>query len=296
MECGDAPVAVFGGTGFLGRRVVAHLRAHGAPVRVVARHPGHAGHDGIEPCAADVRDAASVRRAVDGVRGVVNAVSLYVERGDLSFDAIHVAGAATVGLEAARAGVTALAHVSGIGADSHAEAPYVCARGAGEEAVQATFPGAAVVRPSVLFGPGDAFVNLFDRLTRHAPLFPLFGDGTTRLAPVWVDDLAEALARLALGTGGEVYELGGGQVLRYRDVVERVLARRGRRRWLLPVPLPLWRLGAACVAWLPNPPVTRDQITLAARDNLPDPARPGFSRLGIAPRRFDDALDEALAG
>jgi uncharacterized protein YbjT (DUF2867 family) len=290
MACGR--VTVFGGSGFLGREIVGRLAADGAQVRVAVRHPdravflteaGTAGR--IVPVYADVWDEASVAPAVAGADAVVNTVGHYVARGRATFAAIHGQGALHVARAAAAAGVGRLVHISGLGADPASASPYVRARGLGERLVKDAFPGATILRPSVMFGPEDAFLNRLAALARVLPVLPLFGRGATRLQPVYVGDVAEAVAR-ALATPaatGRVYELGGPRVYTYRALVRLVLEQTGRRRWLLPVPFVAWEVLAALLAVLPNPPVSRDQITLMKRDNVVAPGALGLPDLGIAP-------------
>lgn len=290
-----APVTVFGGTGFLGGAVVRRLHAAGTPVRVAARHPGSPAADGDGGTAAgrvaDVRDEDAVARAVAGAAAVVNAVGLYVERGGATFEAVHVEGAARVARCARAAGVERLVHISGIGADPRSRSRYVAARGRGEARVRDAFPDAVILRPSVLFGPGDAFLRTLDAVTR-LPAIPLFGAGATRLQPVHVDDVAAAVARVLddPGTAGRTYELGGAHVQSYRAIVEAVLAHHGRRRPLLPLPFAAWRLLAALASVLPTPPLTRDQVTLMEADSVVGPGVGTFADLGITPRGLADVL------
>lgn len=286
-----SPLAtVFGGTGFLGRRIVRRLANAGMRVRIAARHPevpdwATPGHD-LEPATADVRDEAAVARALEGADAVVNAVSLYVEkRGGPGFDAVHVEGAARVALLASAAGASRLLHVSGLGVDPDSESAYVRARWRGEVAVQEAFPAAVMLRPSALFGPRDALLAGLAAVTR-LPVVPLFGDGSVRLQPVFVADLAAAAARLLDGgrDAAAIYEFGGAETLSYRELVAGVLAAHERRRLLLPVPFAAWRLLARLMQLLPRPPLTRDQVVLMARDNVVAGSHPGFAALDIAPR------------
>jgi len=295
------PVAVvFGGTGFLGRRLVGQLLGSGWQVRVVARHPAvPAGvdPDRVETVSADLRDPDSVAAALAGADAAVNAVSLYVASGGLTFRAIHADGAERLARLAGEAGVRRLVHVSGIGADPHAASPYVAARGEGERRVRSAFPDVTVLRPSVLFGPDDAFLAALDRITR-LPVVPLFGSGATRLQPVFVADVAAAAVRALAraDTTGRAFELGGGEVVTYRDAVVAVMTHRGRRRPLLPVPFPVWQGLAAALSVLPSPPLTRDQLALLATDNVVNPETPGFAELGLAPAALRGILPECLPG
>jgi len=289
-------VAVFGGTGFLGRRVVTRLAGRGAPVRAIARRPRPIDHPEVETARADVRDEPSVAAALQGAHAAVNAVGLYVESGGATFDAVHAEGAARVARCARAAGVERLVHISGIGADPVSRSAYVRARGVGEARVREAFPEAIILRPSVLFGPDDAFLRVLDELTRRLPAFVLFGRGETRLQPVFVDDVAEAVAR-ALETpaaSGRTLELGGPDVWRFRDIVARVLRHRRRRRLLVPLPFAAWEVLARAMALLPAAPITPDQVALMRRDNVADPECDGLAALGIEPRGLDGLLPECL--
>src|SRR5436190_6360844 len=215
----DRIVTVFGGTGFLGRHVVRHLRAHGFAVRIATRHPRlaeatFARETGIEAGYVDVHDRSSVSEALAGAWGAVNAVSLYVERGAETFDAVHVEAARAIAELARQASVQRLVLVSGIGADTASPSLYVRKRGEGEAAVRAAFPDAIVVRPAVMFGTDGGFVTAVLGLLRRLPVYPMFGRGQTRLQPAAVDDVAEAIARIILRPAPEpvLYEFGGPRI------------------------------------------------------------------------------------
>ena len=293
-------VTVFGATGFLGIAVVSRLLDAGITIRVAARHPERLARrdssPGIELVAADVRSGENVTAAVEGAQAVVNAVGLYVERGTETFDAVHVQGAAAVAKLAARAGVGKLIHISGIGADETSASRYVRARGRGERFVLDRFPQATIVRPSVLFGPGDAFLNAIDAITRAAPVFPLFGDGQTRLQPVYVGDVADAIFRLIERdeARGSFCELGGPRVHTYREVVEMVLRYRGRRRLLIPVPFGLWWAQAKLLSLLPAPPLTEDQVILMRDDNLVGQGVVTLEALGASAHDLETMLPRCL--
>lgn len=295
----DRLITVFGGTGFLGRAILRRLPEAGLRVRAAARNPrfptGDEFDQRVERCPADIRDRDAVARAVDGAWGVVNAVSLYAEGAGATFDAIHVEGAANLARAAREAGVERLVHVSGIGVDEHSPSAYVRARSRGEQRVREIFPEAVILRPSVLFGPNDAFLAALKSVTL-APVIPLFGKGDTRLQPVFVDDVARAVARAlqAPDAPGRVYELGGSEVLTYREAVEAVLAHLGRRRLLVPMPFPAWRLLAGMTSLLPGPPLTRDQVILMQADNVAGGKLATFADLGLEPLGFRAALPDCL--
>jgi NADH dehydrogenase len=295
-------ITVFGGTGFLGRRIVVRLVEAGAAVRVAVRRPERldagmlAAPGRVSALRADVRDETSVAAALDGADAAVNAVALYVEGGGETFRAVHVEGAERVARLAARAGTGALAQISGIGADPGSRSAYVRARAEGEVRVQAAFPGATILRPSVLFGPDDAFLTLFARMARLLPLLPLFGSGATRLQPVHVDDVAEAVVRVLddPAAQGRVCELGGPRAYSYRELLSLVMAETGRRRPLLPLPYAVWHLLARLAAVLPHPPLTRDQVILMEQDNVVSTDASGFAELGIAPESVEGSLPGCL--
>jgi NADH dehydrogenase len=294
-------VTVFGGTGFLGRRIVDALLARDMTVRVAARHPAR-GDGGAAvarrvPVKADLRDRDSVQAALDGADAAVNAVSLYVESRDATYHAIHVDGAGYLARAAAEAGPHRLVHISGIGSDSRSTSAYIRARGQGEDAVRAGFPGATILRPSVMFGPDDVFLTTLIALVQRLPIVPLFGDGSTRLQPVHVEDVATAVAILltASDSPAPIYELGGPEILSYRALLEHVMRHLGRRRPLLPVPFPLWDALAAACRLLPSPPLTEGQVALMRQDNAADPGLPGFGVLRIGPAPIEAELRRRTA-
>lgn len=295
-------VTVFGGTGFLGSAIVRTLLARGRDVRVAVRRPermrGVPGTQAPVAVRADIRDEASLAAALDASSAVVNAVGLYVQRGADTFESVHVHGAENVARLAARTGAERLVHLSGIGADAGSPSAYVRARAHGERVVRERFPDATMVRPSVLFGPGDAFLTSIDALSRWSPVFPLFGRGETRMQPVYVGDVAEAVARILddSKTRGRVSELGGQRVLTYREIIEAVLAYRGRRRALLPVPFGVWMLQAKLLSVLPNPPLSADQVILMRDDNVVAKGAVTLADLGIPPGDLEELLPLCLDG
>lgn len=295
----SGPITVFGGTGFLGSAIARELVDAGQAVRIAARHPHlpEWAEDGdpLSLVSADIRDEASVVDALEGAGGAVNAVSLYVQSREARFASIHVEGAGRLARLAREAGLEGLVHISGIGSDSRSPSAYVRARAQGEAEVIAAFPKAVIVRPSVLFGPGDAFLGTLAGLTR-LPVIPLFGRGETRLQPVHVVDVARAVVRLLGGNPPRwrLFELGGPEVIRYRDVLTLLLAYLERERPMVPVPFPLWHLLALLGSLLPNPPLTRDQVFLMQQDNCASEAVGTFAALDIAPRALRDSLPECL--
>ncbi|RDC71312.1 complex I NDUFA9 subunit family protein [Rhodovulum sp. 12E13] len=289
-----ARVTVFGGTGFLGRQVVRHLAADGHHVRVAARRPPECGGQaGVEAVRADLLDPGSVARTLDGADGVVNAVSLYVETRALSFEDVHVEGAARLAREARARGVDRIVQVSGIGADPHARDAYIRARGRGEAAVRDAASEAAIARPSVLMGPGDGFLSTILSLLRRTSLHPLFGSGSVRLQPVHVADAAQGLARLATHPHPPLLaEFGGADRWSYRAIVEAAARAAGSRVHAVPVPFAVWRALAGVSERLPGAPLTRHQIALMESDKVVDPGLPGLPELGVVPRGVTETLRE----
>lgn len=277
--------AIFGGTGFLGRRVVRQLSRDGHRVRIVARDPGPAeAPSGEVPVQADILRPESLPPALEGTDGAVNAVSLYLPDRNTGFRDVHVDGAARLAGAAREAGLTRFVHVSGIGAEADSADPFIRSRGDGEAAVRAACPFATIVRPSVMVGPDDAIRGTIRALTRLQPLFPLFGRGETRLQPVHRDDVAAAIARLLLMENpAPLYEFGGPECLSYADLVRRIAGAAGHRVWPVPLPFPVWQLGAALAERLPRAPLTRSQVALMRRDNVAAPDLPGLADLGIDP-------------
>ncbi len=310
-----ARVTVFGGSGFLGRYIVQRLARQGAIVRVAVRHPeaarflqplGDVGQ--IVPIKADLRDGDSIARAVEGVDAAVNAVSLYIERGKTKFADIHEAGARNRARAAAAAGVRRLVHISGIGADRGAASRYAQSRYMGDRLVREAFGEVTILKPSILFGPEDAFFNALAAFARLSPVLPLFGlrriaqppfvdGGFTRFQPVYVGDVAGAVAGALTreDTRGRTYELGGPAVYSYRELSEFVLRETGRKRLL--VPWPFW--AASVNAWflkmLPNPPLTPDQVKLLKRDNVVAAKAPGLADLGVTPSALEVIAPAYLA-
>jgi uncharacterized protein YbjT (DUF2867 family) len=279
---------VFGGSGFIGRRLVPRLAAQGYIVRVAVTDPtgarflttqGALGQ--IVPLAASVTNPAAVAAAVAGADLVVNLVGIL--HGD--FIAIQQQGAANVAQAAAAAGAR-LVHVSALGADPASPAAYGRSKAAGEAAVQAAHPRAVILRPSIVFGPGDAFFNRFAAMARNLPVLPVVA-GATKFQPVYVEDVVAAILAGAERQDGRIYALGGPRVLSMRDLLAYILGVTGLRRPLLGMPDGLMRLQARLGEFLPNPPLTRDQLLMLGRDNVVPPGAPGLAALGIQPTAME---------
>src|ERR1700675_4540964 len=298
----DRIVTVFGGTGFLGRRIVRHLRSRGFPVRTVSRHPDRGrrlfGPDDpqLQSVRANIHDERSVADALAGAYGGVNAVSLYVEHGQETFHSVHVEAAQRVAAQALRAGVDRIIHISGIGADAASQSQYIRKRGEGELAVRAAFGDALFVRPAVMFGPDDAFLTAILRLLRQFPIYPMFGRGLTRLQPAYVEDVAEAIARVLQRTEmhASTFECGGPRVYSYEKLLRAVAHEASLKPMLIPIPFAAWHALAWFAEMLASPPVTRNQVELMQVDNVSSPEMPGFGELGISPHSVEEILQEIL--
>ena len=279
-------ITVFGGSGFLGRYVVRALLTSGARVRIAARDPRNAlylktqGSLGqTQFVAADVRKPESVARALASSDGVVNLVGIL--KGD--FDAFHVAGARNVAEAATAAGVKALVQVSAIGADPASPSAYGKSKGDGEAAVHASFPRATILRPSIVFGREDQFVNRFADLIRMLPVVPVIR-GAAKFQPVYVGDVAKAVVA-ALGDpgvhGGKIYELGGPEVISMGELNRWIASATGRRRLFVDLPDAVAGTMASAVGWMPGAPMTKDQWLMLQSDNIVAPGASGLSALGI---------------
>jgi uncharacterized protein YbjT (DUF2867 family) len=299
-------ITVFGGSGFVGRHVVRALAKRGYQVRVACRRPDLAGHlqplgnvGQIQAVQANLRVRWSVDRAVQDAAHVVNLVGILHESGRQTFAAVQDFGARAVA-EAARSVGAGFTHGSAIGADPHSESVYAQTKAKGEAAVLETVPGAVIYRPSIVFGPEDGFFNRFANMARFSPVLPLIGGGETRFQPVFVGDVAEAIARSVDGKveGGKIYELGGPQVLSFRQCMEEMLTIIDRKRLLVPLPWGLAYMQASILGLLPNPLLTSDQVTLLKSHNVvsADVEKAGrtLAGLGLHPQSIASVLPSYL--
>jgi NADH dehydrogenase len=290
-------IAVFGGTGFIGRHLVPALARNGASVRVAVRHPeglhGVAVPAGnVETVRADVGDELAVAKAVMGSDAVVNLVGVMTETTGQTYRALHVEGARSIAMAARRHGVARLVHVSALGADRNSPANSDRTKAEGELAVRAAFPEATVVRPSLVFGDDDHFFNRFAAMAKRSPVLPLIGGGTTRFQPVSIGDVTAGLVRLVAraDTARMTYEFGGPEVYSFREILELMLAVFERRRFLLSIPFSVAEIPAAVLELLPMPPLTRDQVRLLKTDKVVSGREPTLDDLGIHPTPLREYL------
>jgi len=285
-------VAIFGGSGFLGRHIVRALARDGWRVRVGVRHPNTAhflrpmGRVGqIQIVKANLLKSDDVAEMMREAHAVINLVGILYQRGSQRFQAVHSDGAAAVAQAAAEHGVGRLIHFSALGASAESVSLYARSKAEGEKRVRAAFPGATIMRPSVVFGPEDDFFNRFAALARISPVLPLIGGGHTRFQPVYAGDVAQATVA-ALGnssTESRSFELGGPEIMSLTDVMRFVLRETRRRRLLINVPFGLAKFQAGFLGLLPKPPLTLDQVRLLQSDNVVTPGAAGLAELGVAP-------------
>ncbi len=279
MRNGDGLVTVFGGSGFVGRHTVRALAKAGWRVRAAVRRPDLAGHlqpmgtvGQIHAVQANLRYPESVAAACAGADVVINLVGVLVSSGKQSFDAVHVAGARAVAKAAREAGVTRVIHISAIGAGRKSASTYARSKAEGEAGVLEEFPDAIIMRPSIVFGPEDDFFNRFGAMARMSPLLPLIGGGKTKFQPVFAGDLATAIAQAAAGQGeaGKIYEIGGPEILSFKQLLDKTQEWTERRRRYLRLPFWLAKLQAMVMTPLPNAlrPITLDQVRSLQADNV----------------------------
>jgi uncharacterized protein YbjT (DUF2867 family) len=301
-------VTVFGGSGFVGRHLVHALAKRGHRILVAVRRPDLAGHlqplgtvGQIKAIQANLRFRWSIDRAVEGADAVVNLVGILSQSGRQTFDAVQASGPRAIGEACRAAGIGDLVHVSAIGADQPSTVGYLRSKAEGEAGILEAMPATVIMRPSIIFGPEDDFFNRFAAMARLAPALPLIGGGTTRFQPVFVGDVGEAIARAVDGDArrGAIYELGGPEVLTFRECMERMLAVTQRRRMLVTVPWSAARMMGRVGQHLPGAPLTLDQVRMLRFDNVVSAEARAESRtlegLGIHPTALEIVLPTYLA-
>jgi NADH dehydrogenase len=289
-------VTVFGGSGFIGRHVVRALAKEGYRIRVATRYPNLAhflvpmGHVGqIQLVRTNVREPEQVEAALAGASAAINLCGVLNSRGEQSFEGIHVEAAQSIASAARRAEVKSLVHVSAIGANPDSESNYAQSKAEGEKRVREAFPDATIIRPSIVFGPEDAFFNKFAGLFRLVPpIVPipiLIGGGKTLFQPVFVGNVAAGILKslTAVGARGQTYELGGPNIYSFHDLMRIVLEATDRKRWLVPLPFALARFQAFFLQFLPGALLTPDQVTLLRSDNVVSAGAKTLADLGIVP-------------
>ncbi|MBJ2151755.1 complex I NDUFA9 subunit family protein [Paracoccus sp. IB05] len=302
-------VTIYGGSGFVGRYIARRFAGLGWRVRVAVRRPNEAifvkpyGAPGqVEPILCNIRNEASVKRAALGADAVVNCVGTFRRRGRNNFQAVHVDGATIIARAAREAGVAKLIHISALGADAGSASLYGRSKAAGEAAIAAEFPGAVILRPSVIFGTEDSFFNKFAGMAQFAPVLPIAG-GQTRFQPVWVDDVAlAAVNAVTSDAAAGIYELGGPEAMPLQDLLHRMLPVIQRRRLILNLPgglmsLPAFGFDMAEVltgGLIVNRILTRDQLKMLKADNVVTEGARGFAALGVTASAFEAVIPDYL--
>jgi uncharacterized protein YbjT (DUF2867 family) len=292
-------ITIVGGTGFLGRYVVRRLAKAGYVLRVIAREPEAAaylktaGDPGqIVLMGGDLARPESLTGKIDGSWAVINLAGILFESGKQTFAAIHAQGAERLAQMAASARAERFIQISALGIDRAASSHYARSKLLGEKAVLAAFPAATILRPSVMFGAEDNFINQFARLATLSPLLPLIGGGRTKFQPVYVDDVAAAIETCLNmpNTKGQTYELGGPSIYTFKEILHYMLRVTGRHRGLMPLPFSVASLMGAAANVLPTPPLTADQVRLLKFDNVVSPAARTFAALSIKPTTMDEVV------
>jgi uncharacterized protein YbjT (DUF2867 family) len=303
----DKIVTLIGGSGFVGRHIARALAKRGYRIRVGCRRPDLAGHvqplgtpGQIMPIQVNVRYPASLAAACDGAYAAMNLTGVLSSGGAQSFEAVHVFGAEACAKAARTAKASVFIQMSALGADVNSGSEYAKSKGQGEVRAKAAFPGAVILRPSIVFGPEDNFFNQFAGMSRLAPALPLIGGGVTKFTPVFVGDVAEAVAKLidAGEATGKTYELGGPEVFTFKQLLEFTLDTIGRKRLLLPLPWPVAKVLGTVLGVMPGAPLTADQVELLKTDNVVSDAatREGrdLSGLGITPSSIQGIVPSYL--
>jgi NADH dehydrogenase len=299
----DKLITIFGGSGFVGRDITKRLAAAGHTVRVAVRHPERVRFrseetaDRVQAVKADVTGDASVREAVQGAQAVINLVGIMNETGQQTFQSVHEGGARRVAAAARDAGAERMVQMSAIGASPESGSAYARSKAAGEQAAREAFPGATVVRPSIVFGPEDDFFNMFASMSKYLPALPLIGGGRTRFQPVYVGDVAAAYQAILdrPETAGQIYELGGPTVYTFRQLMELMMQHTGHKRVLVPIPFFLAEVQGSVLQRLPKPLLTRDQVELLKSDNVVGGTVPQLRDLDIVPTPLEDILPSYMA-
>lgn len=295
----SSPVAtIFGGTGFLGRSIVSRCAKAGWTVRVATRRAAKAGGcrqfygvGQIVPFEIDYDDDVSIRRAVDGADFVVNTIGILYERGTSNYQRLHVELAERIAKQAGQSGVKSLVHISALGCES-GQSKYARSKMAGEKSVRDAYPQAVILRPSLIFGPGDGFFNAMAGMMRFAPLMPLIGGGRTKFQPVYVEDIAKAVFETLRSdeARGQTYELAGSQTYTFEDLL--ILVRTITQRSTGFVRVPFWyaKLKAFFLGLMPKPLLTMDQVDTLKADSVASGSAPGLHALGIAPVPLEEVM------
>ena len=300
-------ITVFGGTGFLGRHIIAALAKSGAAIRVATRNPARAyflrpcGDVGqVVPLACDIHDNASVTAALRGATHAIYLPGLLFEKGsNARFEKIHAEAPSRVARIAKEQDLELLVHMSSLGASKDALSAYARTKAQGEDLVIHGFARSVILRPSVIFGPDDDFFNRFARLAQKTGMIPLIGGGRTKMQPVYVGDVADAVTRIIRDPQpekyfGQIYELGGPAVYSFRALMDLLQAETKRKACYADLPFGLAKIAGTFASLLPKPPLTADQVRSLQSDNVIEANSPGLKELGITPQSLETILPTYL--
>ncbi len=295
-------ITIFGGAGFVGTQLVQQLAKENYRIRVAVRRPDLAGHviplgevGQIVPIQANIRDFASVTRAIKGADIVINLVGIKYQSGKQTFKSVHIEGAKNIALAAKEANIKEFVHMSALGADINSDSLYAQTKAKGEQEVLKLFPKAIIMRPSIIFGPEDEFFNLFGALSAISPILPLIC-ADSLFQPIYVGDVAKAFSLAALGKAkrGTIYELGGNEIYSMRHLMQEVIKQSGRNNILIPIPLWLAKIKTFFLQILPSPIITIDQLNMLKNGSIISKeaikSRRTLKALGIRPTTIEAIL------
>ncbi len=296
-------IVIFGGSGFIGRNLLHRLASTGATLRAVTRSarqiPDSDVPSNVTYHVCPELDESSIQNAIGSADVVINLIGILFEKSTSTFQKIHVNLAERIARIAKQKNTTTFIHMSALGANANSPSLYARTKAAGEHAVRLYFPQSIILRPSVVFGPDDNFINLFAKMARFSPCLPLIGGGHTKFQPVFVGDVTEAIARsiAASDMQGQILELGGPDIYSFRQLLELILKMTGKRRFLVSLPWTLANLEATVFEMMPRPLLTSDQLKLLRTDNivLPSLAKT-FDDLGITPSKLEAIMTQYLSG
>jgi len=304
VDLSQKTIAIIGGTGFVGRAIVEKLAATGARILIMARNTERAkslkvfGAVGqISAVAGNALNDADLAAILEPADMVVNLIGILAPSGRQKFETLQAELPGRIGKMAAQNGIENIVHISAIGASLKSPSLYARTKAEGERALLRQFPSAVILRPSVVFGPGDGLFTRFAQMAMLAPALPLIGGGRNRMQPVYVGDVADAVvAALAnISAQGQIYQLGGPHIYSFADLMRFILKATERRRMLVSVPFPVMAIPAFFAGLLPNPPITGDQLKLLKTDNICAKSAPGLAELGITPTAIEAIVPEYLA-